>query len=196
MSITSDALKLEQLPGAPVVFLPEIDVLCGRLRDHSQSRQEFIENVVRLTSAKVGCSRAGLWTFARSEHGRRMQCLAMYDQTVHQIVAASDRSESGAEAYFEELARKGHVIAHDAQTYPATRGFFERKAPGRTVRSLMAASFALNGELFGALTCTQLETPVHWSPIQFAMLSRIGARATLALASISPNQLDTFLGPI
>ena len=125
-----------------------------------------------------------------------MQCLAMYDQTIDKIVAATDRSETGAEAYFEELARRGHVIAHDAQTYPATRGFFERKTPGRTVRSLMAASFALNGELFGALTCTQLETAVHWTPLQFAILSRIGARATLALAAISPHQLDTFIGDL
>ena len=123
-----------------------------------------------------------------------MHCMAMYDRPMGRMVPAEDRSERGAEAYFEELSRKGHVIAHDAQNYPATKGFFEKQVPGRKVRSLMAASFAFNGKLFGALTCTELEAPITWSPRQFGILSRIGARSTLVLATTSAHQLDTLLG--
>jgi hypothetical protein len=59
----------------------------------------------------------------------------------------------------------------------------------------MAAALSLNGRLFGAFTCTQVAEPMAWSQRQLAMLTKIGSRATLALAS-SPRFLDSMLAPL
>ena len=174
----------------------EIDDLAAQLRFHTIERDAFLQASVRLTCQSVNCSRTGLWTFVGSDHRRSLQCLAMYDRSSDTMVRVAERHEDGAGPYFDELLRRGHVMAHDARTHCATRGFFESDLRPRGVRSLMAASFALNGRLYGALTCTQLGVPVHWTPLQLGVLMRLGARISLALASASPHQLDTFFGPL
>lgn len=120
----------------------------------------------------------------------------MYDSSSDVMVSVKDRWESGAGPYFEELSRRGHVMAHDARTHPATKSFFEADLRTRGVRSLMAVAFALNGSLYGALTCTQLVEATRWTPKQLGTLTRIGSRISLALAAASPHQLDTFIGAL
>ena len=179
-----------------MINVPEIDDLAARLRCGGLSRAAFLEASVRLTSFKVNCSRTGLWIFSEIGGRRRLQCVAMYDVASAALVTVLDRSEDGAAPYFEELSRRGHVMAHDARTHPATKGFFEADLRSRGVKSLMAASFALNGSLYGALTCTQLDQAIRWTPVQLGALIRIGSRISLAIASASPHQLDTFVAPL
>ena len=179
-----------------MINIPKIDDLCARLRSGDLEREAFIEACVRLTAEVVRCSRTGLWIFSGADGHRRLHCLAMFDQASNRSVKVEDRSENGAGPYFDELDRRGHVLAHDARTHPATRGFFERDLRERNVHSLMAAAFSFNGRLYGALTCTQLGQPVRWSAMQLATLTRIGSRVTLTLASCSSHQLDTLTGPL
>ncbi len=177
-------------------FYSEVEAACAGLSGRDSSREEFVEECVRITARAVGSTRAGLWVFANSERGRLMRCLGMYDHRKTAMVAVADRSEDGAAAYFAELDRVGHVVARDARSHPATKSFFDGRLSDRGVRSLMAASFSLNGRMFGAFTCTQIDEPMNWSIRQLAILTRIGSRATLALASSSPNQLTSWLAPL
>jgi hypothetical protein len=50
--------------------------------------------------------------------------------------------------------------------------------------------------MFGAFTCTQIDETMNWPIRQLSILTRIGSRATLALASASPNQLSSWLAPL
>ena len=177
-------------------FYNEVEAACARLSARDSSREQFVEECVRITARAVGSTRAGLWVFASSQGDRLMRCLGMYDQRKGAMVAVADRPEDGAAAYFAELERVGHVVARDARSHPATRSFFEGRLSDRGVQSLMAASFSLNGKMFGAFTCTQVDEPMNWSIRQLAILTRIGSRATLALASSSPNQLTSWLAPL
>jgi hypothetical protein len=177
-------------------FYAEIDAACARLSDRDSSREKFVEDCVRIAALAVGSTRAGLWVFAQEGGERRMRCLGMYDQRTARMVDVADRSEEGAHAYFAELERVGHVVARDARSHPATQSFFAGRLGDRGVRSLMAASFSLNGRLFGAFTCTQVDETMNWSIRQLSILTRIGSRATLALASSSPNQLTSWLAPL
>jgi GAF domain-containing protein len=173
----------------------EVDLLCARLNSGDITRQRFVEECVRLTSRQIACSRAGLWVFVDSPGGRLLRCEGVYDRINDRVVQVADESEERSGPYFRELERSGHVLANDARTHPATRSFFEDHLQSTGVRSLMAAAFSLNGRLFGAFTCTQVAEPMAWSQRQLAMLTKIGSRATLALAS-SPRFLDSMLAPL
>jgi GAF domain-containing protein len=173
----------------------EVDFLCAQLNCGEISRQRFVEECARLTSRQVACSRAGLWVFIDSPKGRLLRCEGVYDRVNDRLVQVADESEEKSRPYFLELERSGHVLASDARTHPATRSFFADHLRSNGVQSLMAAAFSLNGRLFGAFTCTQVAEPMMWSQRQLAILTRIGSRATLALAS-SPRFMDSMLAPL
>ena len=179
-----------------VINVPEIDQLAACLRSGLLDRDQFLEASVRLACVKVNCCRTGLWKFVAPDGRRQLKCLAMYDKAGDRMVQVEDRSEDGATAYFDELQRRGHVLAHDARSHAATKAFFETDLRPRGVRSLMAVCFALNGKLYGALTCTQISAEIRWTPTQLGTLLRIGARISLGLAGASPRQLDTFIAPL
>ncbi len=174
----------------------DIDELCTRLRSEEIERQSFVDACARLACQAVGCSRAGLWVFAQAPSGPVLRCLGMYDARTQTMVQVEDRVQQDSSIYFDTLRTEGSVLAVDAETHPATRGFFATGLRPHGVVSLMSVAFSLNGELFGAFTCSQVEVPAVWTRRQLAALSRIGSRATLALAAVSPHQLNTFFGPI
>lgn len=176
--------------------ITEIDRLSYRLHGRDITRQQFIEDCVRFTAEAVDCTRCGLWVFPRSDSGRTLRCLGMYDRSAGNMVSVDDRQQDSSAAYFRALQESGHVLANDARTHPATKAFYERGLKPYGVQSLMAAAFSLNGKLFGAFTCSQVGERAVWSIRQLSILTRIGSRATLALASTSSSQLDSFLADL
>jgi galactokinase len=176
-------------------MVSRIDDLCGQLSLGVITRATFLEQCARVAGERIGCSRAGVWVFLDTDQGRQMRCLGIYDRVQNVVVRVEDRTEQSAGPYFEELERMGHVMAENARAHPATRAFFDGSFSERRLVSLMAAAFSLNGKLFGALTCTQLDEPMAWSYRQLGILTKIGSRVTLALAGASVNQLDSLFTP-
>jgi GAF domain-containing protein len=127
--------------------------------------------------------------------GSVLRCLSLYDATRDHMTRVPDETSQQVGAYFEALKQVGHVLANDARTHPATAGFFSDAISANGVRSLMAASFSVNGCLFGAFTCTQTEV-TDWSPAQLATLKRMGARVSLALANASRTSQYTLPMPL
>ena len=71
------------------------------------------------------------------------------------------------------------------------------RRPGRArVQSLLAASCAVNGHLYGAFTCSQVGERQAWTARQLAMLRQIGAPASLALYRASRYTANTGYGPL
>lgn len=166
---------------------PKMQELCGQFDRGEIDRDEFVRCCTRHVAQEIGCSRAGIWVFVETGEGRMLQCLGMYDAVREGWVKASDESGPQVKAYFDALVLTGHVVAVDAQTHPATAGFFESKLQDTNVRSLMAASFGVNGKLFGAFTCTQVGQPMDWSTRQLATLKALGARSSLALSGATAS---------
>ncbi|MEO7151832.1 MAG: GAF domain-containing protein [Burkholderiaceae bacterium] len=163
--------------------------LCGQMDRGEIDREEFVQRCTQHVAREIGCSRAGIWIFVETAEGRVLRCLGMYDAIRGRSAQVSDESGPQVSAYFDALARHGHVLAVDARSHPATAGFFEQKLLASDVHSLMAASFGINGKLFGAYTCTQVGEPMTWSLRQLAALKEIGARSSLALSGATTAQL-------
>lgn len=170
-----------------------IQALCGQIDRGEIGTQEFVQRCTRHVAREIGCSRAGIWLFVETAEGRVLQCIGMYDATRDRSVVVPDEGGPQVGAYFDALANDGHVIAVDARTHPATAGFFDAKLSGNDVHSLMAASFGVNGRLFGAYTCTQVGSPMHWTPRQLSLLKEIGARSSLALSGATAATLSSTL---
>ena len=121
----------------------------------------------------------------------------MYDGVADRMTTVKDETGEQVSTYFQTLEQVGYVIAADAQTHFATAGFFADRLKPRGVRSMMAASFAVNGKLFGACTCTQVGSQVEWSRLQLNTLRQIGARASLALSAYEARtSMDTRPAPL
>ncbi len=161
-----------------------LQALCGDFDRAEVSYSRFMEECTRLIAAVIGCSRVSISLFEDLPTGRSLRCLSFYDSAKDQLTSRADETSSQVGAYFEALEQVGHVVADDARTHPATAGFFTGEIGTNSVRSLMSASFSLNGRLFGAFTCTHTQSTV-WSPTQLANLKRMGARVSLTLANSS-----------
>ncbi|MEQ1683883.1 MAG: GAF domain-containing protein [Burkholderiaceae bacterium] len=173
----------------------EVQALCGQFDRREISVGRFLEARTRLIAATIGCARVGIWLFEDVAGGRGLRCLSLYDGIKDRMTVVSDETSLQVSAYFEALEQVGHVLANDARSHPATAGFFSDKVSANGVRSLMAASFSVNGCLFGAFTCTNTRV-TEWSPAQLATLKRMGARVSLALVNASRTSQPTLPMPL
>jgi GAF domain-containing protein len=92
------------------------------------------------------------------------------------------------------LAREGFIIANDADVHPAMAGSLSDYFKDAEVRSVLASSISLNGHLFGALTCMQVQEPQEWKPRQLTAMRQIAAPIGLALHRSSRLTADTGFG--
>jgi GAF domain-containing protein len=176
-------------------FLTDIQTICGQLDRHEVTREAFVERCTRLIAASVGCSHAGIWVFLDSTDGMVLRCLGIYNSAADRMTKAHDEYDRSG-SYFAALERDGHVVAADARAHPATADFFAERLEPSGVSSFMAAAFSVNGTLFGTFTCTQAGSPMHWSSAQLSALKRIGARASLTLASATSFTMATLPAPL
>jgi len=115
----------------------------------------------------------------------------MYDREHDRMVEAVDMATAGAGIYFETLAQEGAVVAPDARTHPATRGFLDGYLLPLDIRSILDVSFSVNGVMFGIFSCEQIGTPAKWTQRQLQWLRQIGSRASLTLLNAATAQIDT-----
>ncbi len=174
----------------------EVRRLCAQVEHRNISVPEFVASCARLIAETVDCSRAGIWVFEESSLGRSLRCLAMHDNVSQRLVRVPDETGDTVSAYFQALERGGHVMAYDARTHPATSGFFAEHLEVNGVRSLMAVSFAVNGTLFGAFTCTQVGSRREWTSAQLSQLRLIASKVSLALADAVRCAADTLPAPL
>ena len=167
---------------------PDVQALCGQFDRGEIDHGRFIDKCTRLIAAAIGCSRAGIWLFEDAADGRMLRCLGIYDSTKERMTTAPNEISRHVGAYFAALEQTGHVVAVDARTHPATAGFFSEQLSVNGVRSLLASTFSINGRLFGAFTCTQVDRTMRWTPFQLAMLKRIGTRMSLALVNATRTE--------
>jgi hypothetical protein len=193
----SSPIGLGSVSSVPMTFTLQTQRLCARLENGDIDRTRFLEQCTRLVASVVGCSRAGVWVFQDTTRGRTLHCLAMFDGMTDRMTTVQDEAGEHVGTYFQTLERVGYVTATDAQTHFATAGFFADRLKPSGVRSMMAASFAVNGRLFGAFTCSHVGSQVEWSRLQLHSLRQIGARASLALSAYEARTaMDTRPAPL
>ena len=166
----------------------DVQSLCGQLDRDEIDLAAFIEACTRAITGAIDCSCAGIWLFEERADAKLLRCLGIYDRDKGRMTLVPDETSAQVGPYFEALETTGHVLAVDANTHPATAGFFGKRVGKNGVRSVLASAFSINGQLFGAFTCTELHEPQHWTPVQLGILKRIGARVSLALAAATQTR--------
>jgi GAF domain-containing protein len=178
-----------------MALLNEVQRVCTQLEHRDIDRETFLEEITRLATTAIGCSRTGLWIFADTAQGRILHCLGMYDGLQQRMVQVADETLE-VEPYFRALEHTGYVSAPSVHDHAATAGLFAGRLALRGVHSLLAVSFSVNGQLYGAFTCTEVRHAVDWSPSQLTTLRRIAARASVALFNTNRVTGTTGLMPL
>lgn len=110
----------------------------------------------------------------------------MYDRNDNRMIAPAMSCTDVDEAYFDELAARGKVVADDVRTHAVTSRHFETYFRAQDIRSFLAVACSLNGRICGAFTCSSIGATIAWSGNQISIVSKIGARATVSLADQFP----------
>src|ERR1700712_421532 len=134
---------------------PDLQVISGRLERGEIDSAQFLDQLMRFVSARIGCARAGLRLLIDGSAGPTMRCAAMYDATLDRMVSAADITHPAHGPYIEQLLRDGNVTATrapddplgGAAADPGSLGAYMKEAG---VTALMDMSFSVNGVLFGA----------------------------------------------
>ena len=161
----------------------EIEDLCARLHLDQISREQFVEQCVRIASLSVGMSSAALLIFGVGDSGKSLRCIARYDRRLDAVIAGIGPPHACAGPFMDALVAAGHVLTDDPGTCPSTRDLCRSSPFEAGIRSLIATPFSLNGRLFGAFACTDDDPVTRHSIQHLFLLRRISVRATLAMAA-------------
>lgn len=163
-----------------------LHTLSLQLTDGEIDARGYLEAVAQLLTRWVGCSRAGLWTFIDTDTGPALHCVSMVDAGLPQRTGLpTDIHSADHPAYFQLLLDEGCVVADDARSHPACVGFLQEYLVPQQVYSLLDVCHSVNGELFGVVTCEQVNGPVTWSARQLQTVRQLVSRAGLTLREAS-----------
>lgn len=119
----------------------------------------------------TGVTRTSLWVFDRSY--QTLTCMNIHDarQKSHQTGGVLRRSEHPD--YFRAITNNAKVIASDALTHPATRGFSDAYFRPHNVRSLLDCIVLNENVAVGVLCCEHLGEERAWTAGDVASLQAV-----------------------
>jgi GAF domain-containing protein len=176
--------------------LTAVQNICGLLDRGEIDRIEFLEQLTRGMAAEIGCTRAAVRLLVHSESGPALHTMALFDAARGEMRRVPEMSDENAGRYFDALLRDGTVVAPDVDTLPATAPFIAEYFAPQQVRSLLDASFSVNGVLYGTFSCEHVGEPMAWTQQQVNLLRQISARASLTLMHAINAQIDTTPGAL
>jgi GAF domain-containing protein len=176
--------------------LMAVQNICGMLDRGEIDRLEFLQKLTRSMAAEMGCARAAVRLLIQHASGPALRSIALYDAVHDTMVRVPDMTGEDTQTYFDALLREGTVVAPNVAASPATRPFLDTYLVPQRVRALLDASFSVNGVLYGAFSCEQLEDPQPWTQQQVNLLRQISGRASLTLMHAINAQIDTTPGAL
>jgi len=176
--------------------LTAVQNICGLLDRGEIDRVEFLEQLTRGMAAEIGCTRAAVRLLVHSETGPALHTMALYDSGSGEMRRVPDMCDDNAGLYFDALLRDGTVVAPDVDALPAVAPFLEGYLVPQRVRSLLDASFSVNGVLYGTFSCEQVDHTMAWTQQQVNLLRQISGRASLTLMHAINAQIDTTPGAL
>lgn len=121
--------------------------------------------------AATGVSRASVWVFA--DGGGLLVCRHLFDagRREHQSGMVLHRADHPD--YFRAITNNAKVVAADALTHPATRGFAGEYFKKNDVRSLLDFIVLRENVPVGVLCCEQSGAMREWSDADLACLQAV-----------------------
>jgi GAF domain-containing protein len=173
-----------------------LQAMSGQLARGELTSAQFLQGLVRHMSAKIGCSRAGVWFYVDAGEARVLRCAAMYDAMQGRMIKVRDIQNAEVGAFHETLVRDGCVLAPDARAHPALAPLRNGYIDPLDIRSQMAIGLSVNGALLGIFSCEQVGTGKAWTPRQLQALRQLGSHASLSLMRAASAVVDTAPGAL
>jgi GAF domain-containing protein len=176
--------------------LTAIQNICGMLDRGEIDRVEFLQKLTRSMAAEMGCARAAVRLLIQDASGPALRSIALYDAVHDTMLRVPDMTADDARPYFDTLLREGTVVAPNVAASPASQPFIDSYLGPQGVRALLDASYSVNGVLYGAFSCEQVDDPQPWTQQQVNLLRQISSRASLTLMHAINAQIDTTPGAL
>ncbi len=119
----------------------------------------------------TGASRASVWVFGRGY--QTLTCVNIYDPTQGGHAVGGVLTREAYPDYFRAITNNAKVVAPDALTHPATRGFADAYFKPHDVRSLLDCIVLNENVAVGVLCCEQSGAERGWRPEDIACLQAV-----------------------
>lgn len=125
------------------------------------------EDIVECT----GATRASVWVFDSSYQS--LTCENLYDSARKTHAPGEVLLRSQYPDYFRAITNNAKLVARDALTHPATKGFADAYFKPKDVRSLLDFIVLHENVAVGVLCCEQSGAERDWTPADVACLQGV-----------------------
>lgn len=156
--------------------------------------KELVEALQRITEAvqlMLGVERSSIWLF--SEQSTVMLCLDLYLSDTRKHSQMSDLHARDFPDYFQAIQTGRTVVASDAHTHPATRGFSSAYLAPLDIKSMLDTGIMIGGRMVGVLCCEQIGKTRYWNAEDQTLASSAAAVCALALESYERARVEIAL---
>ena len=157
--------------------------------DHADGRipcHDARAAVAQVVLDRIDADRVSFWRFVqpegRADHSLELHCFAArwrgkpLDACHDRLVLDEYRD------YWNALIERGTIVSPDAMHDPVLAPMREPYLQKHDVRSLLDATFALNGRAYGMICCEVMGRRVAWRPADVQALRAIATKLAVLLA--------------
>lgn len=128
---------------------------------HQGDLKAALKEITEATAQNIGVERISVWLYDAT--GTKLQCLDLYEQTLHQHSQGIELAAVDYPAYFQALTQEHLIVADNAHIDPRTQEFSESYLAPLGITSMLDAPIRLRGQTMGVLCNEQVGTTHHWT---------------------------------
>ena len=178
----------------PIQKIEKFDILMKTLILQSKNAlfQEGKTNeggkiLVKQVVDSIGADRASIWLYG--EDKKSIICEQLYIKKENQYYQNIELFESDYKPYFDALADNPIIVAHDAETHPATSCFLDSYLKPLGVKSMLDVPIIYKNELIGVI-CIESCTPKEWDKIEVHFAQLLSSIYSFSYATKEANKLN------
>lgn len=137
----------------------------------------------------IAADRASIWLYSKDKSS--IVCEQLYIKSEDAFYSKMELFQSDFEGYFEALSINPIIIAHDAETHPATTCFTEVYLHPLGIKSMLDVPILYKGNIIGVI-CIESLTPRVWVQAEIDFAQILSSLFSFAYSIKEGNTLKSF----
>ncbi len=135
----------------------------------------------------IGVDRASIWLY--SDDKKSIICQQLYVKSENKYYQDIELLESDYKPYFDALIENAIIVAHDAETHPATSCFLDSYLKPLGIKSMLDVPIIYKNELIGVI-CIESCTPREWDKIEIHFAQLLSSIYSFSYATMEAKKLN------
>lgn len=143
--------------------------------------------LVKQVVDSIDVDRASIWLY--SDDKKSIICQQLYVKSENKYYQDIELLESDYKPYFDALIENAIIVAHDAETHPATSCFLDSYLKPLGIKSMLDVPIIYKNELIGVI-CIESCTPREWDKIEIHFAQLLSSIYSFSYATKEAKKLN------